>query len=98
MKNYVLELNKAWGSKILWFLSLFEGNLPSSKDENQSILLDQIWFIFFYKHPSKGKKWDWTTFFRHPVDFQQYWGIVSIFFIKIVSIVQGRGIEKIHGR
>ena len=32
---------KAWLSKILWFSSLLEGNLPSSKDENQSILLNQ---------------------------------------------------------
>ena len=28
-------------SKILWFSSLLEGNLPSSKDENHSILLNQ---------------------------------------------------------
>ena len=32
---------KAWVSKILWFSSLLEGNLPSSKDENQSILQTQ---------------------------------------------------------
>ena len=32
---------KAWLSKLLWFLSLLEGNLPSSKDEKHSILLNQ---------------------------------------------------------
>ena len=33
--------HKALGSKILWFFSLLEGNLPFSKDKNQSILLPQ---------------------------------------------------------
>ena len=28
-------------SKILWFSSLLEGKLPSNKDENHSILLNQ---------------------------------------------------------
>ena len=37
---------KAWGSKILWFLSLLEGNLPSSKDKNQSFLLNQALLHF----------------------------------------------------
>ena len=32
-------------SKILWFSSLLEGNLPSSKDENHSILLNQALFL-----------------------------------------------------
>ena len=32
---------KAWLSKILWFLSLLEGKLPSNKDENHSILFNQ---------------------------------------------------------
>ena len=33
-------------SKILWFSSLLEGNLPSSKDKNQSFLLNQALLHF----------------------------------------------------
>ena len=34
-----LRKTKAWFNKILWFSSLLEGSLPSSKDENQSFFL-----------------------------------------------------------
>ena len=36
-----MKVNKAWLSKILWFSSLLEGKLPSNKDENHRILLNQ---------------------------------------------------------
>ena len=42
------HLFKAWLSKILWFSSLSEGNLPSSKDENHSILLNQALLVSSY--------------------------------------------------
>ena len=40
-RSFYENCNQAWGSKILWFSCLLGGNLPSSKDKNQSILLPQ---------------------------------------------------------